>query len=167
MLHPLGWSIYDSKDIHLKSWNIHQPFLKMQQQIDRWTHYLYLMIVSIFLLFGIPVLIAFYTHFFRHLERSKRIYQTLVIQGAGYDDILQFGSIKLSLIIGELFILISSGFLSVDYFIYLQLKQNFLVDSVYQWPLGEWAVITSVVVLVWTIIQEQLKKQQDYYYKEH
>jgi ABC-type lipoprotein export system ATPase subunit len=158
MLHPLGWSIYDSKDIHLKSWNIHQPFLKMQQQIDRWTHYLYLMIVSIFLLFGIPVLIAFYTHFFRHLERSKRIYQTLVIQGAGYDDILQFGSIKLSLIIGELFILISSGFLSVDYFIYLQLKQNFLVDAVYQWPLGEWAVITSVVVLVWTIIQEQLKR---------
>jgi ABC-type lipoprotein export system ATPase subunit len=156
-LHPIGWSVYDSNEVNQNDWKVFQPFQKVQQQIKQWTQYLYIFIGSIFFLFGIPVLIAFYTHFFRHLESSKKIYQSLVIQGAGYKDIFQFGSIKLSLIISELFILISSGFLSVDFVLYLQLKENFLIATTYQLPLVEWGVVTSVVTVVWFIIQEQLK----------
>jgi hypothetical protein len=103
--------------------------------------------IKFYFSFGIPLLIAFYTHFFRRLEKSKKFYQTLVIQGAGEKDILHFGSIKLSLIMGELCLLISSGFFSVDFLIYLQLKENFLVANTYQLPLFEWGVI-----------QQQLKR---------
>jgi ABC-type lipoprotein export system ATPase subunit len=158
VLHPLGWSIYDSIPINANAWIVFQPYLKMRQQIEQWTLYLYLGIGGIFWFFAVPVIIAFYSHFLKHLRQSKMIYQTLVIQGAGYREILQFGTIKVSLMIAELFFMISSGFLSVDLTIHWQLKQRFLSESSYTIPLIEWSIIGMVIFAIWAILQDQLRK---------
>lgn len=158
LLHPIGWSVYDHSSIDTNEWTLYQPFLKMKQEVEKWTYFLYLLIGAIFWFFGVPVFIAFYSHFFKHLRSSKKIYQTLVIQGAGYKDILQFGSVKLSLIIAELFLVISSGFLSVDVIIYLQLKENFLIENAYHLPIIEWSIISFVIFLLWAILLDQLRR---------
>lgn len=157
-LHPLGYGVYDEINMDEMGWKRYQPYQELNHLITQWEATMYTIILGLFWLIGMPVLILFFHHFNTYIKKSKMVFETLITQGASFVGITEFATVKLSLMLLELFTVVMIGFITLDLVIHRQLNILYVTESSYQWPMNHMVLIVGFFLVLGVVIYRKVKQ---------